>query len=154
MELTVENVSVAKVMANEKAQEAAEKLRAAMEANPEDNALMEAAQNAEDMYAVAKKYVKMKLEEFKVLFQKAVDYFKEDKVQLKDEMLDSVAGGWSFSSFWNDYKKQIVACVVCVGCIVAGAAIGAATFGIGGALAGAVIGFGVGGVAAAFITED
>ncbi len=153
MEMTVENVNVAEVMADEKAREAAEKLEAALEANPEDNALMEAAQSAEDMYQVAKKYISIKLEEFKVLFQKTVDYFKQDKVALQDEVLDSVAGGWSLSNFWNTYKKKIIAVAIVVGTTAAGIAIGAAVGGLGGALLGGAIGFAAGATIVAVMQE-
>ncbi len=146
--LTAENVDVSKVMAAEGMQDAADKVLQELEANPVTQKLMETAQTVEDMFQIVKNYAKVKLEEFKVIWDKTVNYFKEEKAALADEMLDNVVGGWSFSSFWNKWKKPILAAAIVVGCTVAGVVVGAATAGLGGAAIGAAVGAGIGALAA------
>lgn len=152
--ITVENVDVAKVMSAEGASEAVARLQDLMEANPAVKKLMEAAQTVEDMYEIAKEYIEVKLEDFKVLWNKTVDYFKESKTALPDEMMDSVVGGWSFSGFFNKWKKEIIATTIAVGCMAAGIVVGAALGGWVGAAAGALAGAAVGLTFATMYYED
>ncbi len=152
--IAVENVDVAKVMRTEGASEAVARLQVLMEENPVVKKLMEAARTVEDMYEVAKTYIEVKLEDFKVLWNKTVDYFKESKTALPDEMMDSVVGGWSISGFFNKWKKEIIATTIAVGCLAAGVVIGAALGGWVGAAAGAVAGAAVGLTFATMYYED
>ncbi len=152
-EVTVENVNVARVMGAEGAQDAVDKIQAAMEENPAVKKLMDAAASVEDMYQVAKEYVKIKLEDFKVLWDKTVAYFKEEKAALSDEVMDSVVGGWSFRQWFDEHKKQIAATCVLVACVATGAICGGILGGFGGAMAGAIVGTVVGGVCG-FIVKD
>ncbi len=152
--IAVENVDVAKVMRTEGAGEAVARLQVLMEENPVVKKLMEAARTVEDMYEVAKTYIEVKLEDFKVLWNKTVDYFKESKTALPDEMMDSVVGGWSISGFFNKWKKEIIATTIAVGCLAAGVVIGAALGGWVGAAAGAVAGAAVGLTFATMYYED
>ena len=152
--ITVENVNVAQVMSAEGAVERVQRILAGLEENPAVKKLMEAAETVEDMYAVAKEYIQIKLEDFKVLWDKTVDYFKESKAALPDEVMDSVVGGWSISGFFNKWKKEIIATTIAVGCTVAGIAIGAVLGGWVGAAAGAVAGAAVGLTFATMYYED
>ncbi len=152
--ITVENVDVAKVMSAKGAGEAVARLQEMMEENPAVKKLMDAAQTVEDMYEVAKAYIEVKLEDFKVLWNKTVDYFKESKAALPDEVMDSVVGGWSISGFFNKWKKEIIATTIAVGCMVGGIVIGAALGGWVGAAAGAVAGAAVGITFATMYYED
>ena len=102
------DIDVAEVMSHQENQSAAEQLKAALEANPAVSQMMEAAQSVEEMYDSVKEYISLKLEDFKVLFDKTIEYFKGPKVALEDEMMECVVGGWSFSNFWNKYKKTSV----------------------------------------------
>ncbi len=145
--LTVENVNVAQIMSVEGAHEKVEQLVAVMEENPAVKKLLEAAQSMEDMYHIAKEYVEMKLEDFKVLWDKMVAYYKEEKAALDDDVMDGVVGGWSISGFFHKWKRVIVASCIMVGCMVTGAAIGAACGGIEGAVLGAYAGAAVGALA-------
>ena len=138
--VTVENINVAEVMDREGAKEAAGKLLNAMEAEPAVAKLLEVAETVEDAYAVVKNYLKMKLEDFKVLFNKTVDYFKEAKTALSDEMMDNIVGGSWLGDFWNKYKKAIISTVIVVGAIAASAATGGALAGVAGAVIGGVVG--------------
>ena len=153
--ITVENVDVAKVMSAEGAAEALEKVGELIEANPVSRKLLEAAQTVEDAYQVFKDYVEMKWEDFKIVFRKTVDYFREPKAALPDDMLDSVVGG-GWSDFWNKYKHKIIRASIIVGCIAGGIALGALTGGAAGAvvfgLVGAAVGYG--GVLAYEYTRD
>ncbi len=123
--VAVADINVAEVMSHEENQNAVEQLKAAMEANPVVSQMMEAAQSVEEMYASVKEYISMKLEDFKVLFDKTIEFFKGPKVQLEDDMMECVVGGWSFSNFWNKYKRAICATVVVAGVALIGAATGA-----------------------------
>ncbi len=153
--ITAENVDIAKVMSADGAAEALAKVEELIDANPVSKKLLEAAQTMEDAYLVFKDYVEMKWKDFKIVFQKTVDYFREPKATLPDEMLDGVAGG-GWSDFWNKYKHQIIRTSIIVGCIAGGIALGALTGGAAGAvvfgLTGAMIG--VGGVIAYEYNRD
>ncbi len=143
--ITAENVDISQVMGADGAAEAVETVGKLIEANPVSKKLLEAAETVEDAYEVFKNYVKMKWEDFKVVFEKTVDYFKAPKAALSDEMLDGVVGG-SWGDFWNKYKHVIIRASIVVGCVAGGIAIGALTGGAAGAavfgLLGAVAGIG------------
>ena len=126
-------------MANDSAREAVDKIEAVIDTDQETCKLLDLAQSVEDVFEATKKYVAMKLEDFKALFADVMDYFKADKAVLADETLDCVVGGWSWGGIWETVKRKAVAVVV-------GAAIGGAVLGITGAALGGPIGFGVGAV--------
>ncbi len=134
--IDVEKVNVAEILDREESKVQGAKLLAAFEANPAARKVLEAVKTAEDAYQIVKNAVKITLEDFKVLFDKTVDYFKGDKAALNDETLECVSGGWNFLKWWDEHKKQIVMGV----CIVAGAAAGLVFGGIAGAVEGALIG--------------
>ena len=138
--VTVENINIAAIMDSEAGKKAEAKLTEVMEANPVVSKLVKAAETVEDVYQIAKEYFTMKFEDFKVLFERTVNYFKESRTELSDEVLNNVVGGWSFSSFWNEYKEKIIKTAFVVACAAAGAAIGVMTGGLGGALLGGVVG--------------
>ncbi len=135
--ITAENVDVAKIMSVDGSAEALEKVGEIIDANPVSKKLLEAAQTVEDAYQVFKDYVEMKWEDFKIVFEKTVDYFKEPKAALPDEVMDQVVGG-GWSDFWNRNKHKIIRASIIVGCVVAGIAVGALTAGAAGAV---VVGF-------------
>lgn len=149
---SLDEIDVAKIMARDGAEEAAKKVEEIMAADPKVNALMEAAQTAEDAYQAVKTFLKVKWEDFKIVFQKTVDYFKEDKLALDDEVLNSVSGG-GWSEFWNKIKKPLTAVAVVAFMAVCGAVIGFDVAGPIGAAVGAVVGtvagIGVAGIAIA-----
>ena len=136
----VEEVNVAELMAKDGAEEAAKKIEELLTVDPEVSALMEVAETVEGAYAAVKKYINLKLEEFKVIFQKAVDYFKEGKEVLDDEVLSAVAGGFSWGDLWNKVKKPLMAVAVFASFVAGGAIIGADVAGPVGAVVGGVIG--------------
>ena len=76
--------------------------------------LIEAAKTVEDMYEAAKHFVQMKFEDFKLLLERTADYFSSPKAVLPDEMLDSVAGGWSFGSLFSSISKKAWCIAGCV----------------------------------------
>ena len=100
--------------------------------------LIDAAKTVEDLYEATKRFIKMKFEDFKVVFQNTFSYFSSAKAALSDEILDDVAGGWSLSSVFSSISKKalcIAGCVIggaiCVAGCVLGAAIVATTGPIG-----------------------
>ncbi len=138
----------------EKTKETMAQVQEVLEADAETASLIEKAESEADMWEVFKKYVSAPVAYFKELFQRVTDYFKADKAALSDEMLDNVVGGWSFSNFWNKYKKTIITAAVVVGATALlfsglgapiGAAIGGAAAGSGAAV-GALVGWCVGAV--------
>ncbi len=143
-EVAVENINVADILGVEGATEKVEQVKAALEADLEVSLLVKAAETVEDVYEIVKRYSKATLEQVKVLFEKTVDYFKETKSVLADEVLDNVVGGWSFSNWWNKNKAFVLGGVVFVACVAAGAVVGACLGGAAGALGGAAIGVVVG----------
>ncbi len=142
--IDVESVNVAEILDSEKAKATQKELLEAFEANPKARKELEAADTAEDVFNIVKKFAKVKWEEFKVLFRKTVDYFKNDKMELDDETLEYVAGGWSFSSIWDKCKKGIVMGTIIVACAAVGALWGFCFDGPIGAAAGAFVGVAVG----------
>ena len=122
--VTVEELNVAEAMGREGMSETTGKLLSAIEENPVVSKLLNAAETIEDAYDVVKNYVVLKFEDFKVLFNKTMDYFKESKMALDDKVLDNVAGGGWFSDIWNKYKKEIVCAVIVIGCTAVGALAG------------------------------
>ncbi len=140
------------------AREDLSRITAAMEADPKASALLDAMHSIEDAYAFVKQYVNVKFEAFKELFTDAVNYFKEDKIALQDEVLDGVVGGFSWSSFWeNKIVKYAAAAVTVCGLAViglkAGSVAGAVVGGPVGLWVGAAVGF-VAGVAAGVVVSN
>jgi hypothetical protein len=146
-EIAVENIDVAKVLGSEKGAESLEKVKAALEADPEVSVLMKAADTVEDVYEIVKRFSTATFEQVKVLFKKTVDYFKESKAVLSDEMLDNVSGGMNWSSFWNSAKNAIISGCIVLGCAAVGLVAGACVAGAFGAFVGAGVGTMVGAVA-------
>ncbi len=143
-EVAVENVNVAEIFEKGNGLQCVEEVTATITADPEVGALVKAAQSIEDVYDIVKRFSKATLAQVKALFEKTVDYFKETKAALSDEVLDNVVGGWSLSAWWNKNKADIIGGTIFVACIVGGIIIGAATGGVGGAVVGAAAGFVVG----------
>ncbi len=139
-EIAVENVNVADILGHEEAEAGLEKVKAALEADPEISALMKVADTIEDVYEIVKRFSKATFEQVKVLFKKTVDYLKETKAILSDEVLDNVSGGWFLSDWWHKAKSTVVGTVIMVSCIVAGTVAGACVGGLGGAVCGACVG--------------
>ena len=124
--INMADVDVATMIGTEEAKAGVEKLRAAMEANPVLNKVLDAAESIEDMYQVAKCYFEVTLEDFKILMNKTIEFFKSPKVKLEDEMMDCVVGGWSFGNFWNKYKKVIISAAIIAGVAAITGGLGAA----------------------------
>lgn len=101
-------------MENADVRQQSKELLAKLEADPVINGLMEAAETIEDMYEIAKRYVTMKLEDFRQLFEEAMDYYKGTKVELDDDTMEYVVGG-SWKSFWNTFKKVALTAVIVAG---------------------------------------
>lgn len=141
---TVEEIDVAQIMAVDKAKEAAEKLEEIMAADPEISSMIDASKSVEDVFDVVKKFINITINEFKVVFQKTVDWFNKDKAVVPDEMLDSVAGGGFWGNLWDKIKKPVVAVGIIVSCTAAGIGLGAAFGGFLGAPVGGVVGLVVG----------
>ncbi len=145
----LEKVNVAEILNQEEAKQQVEEIATALEANPAAMKALNAVETVEDAYQMIKKIVKIKLEQFKVLFNKTVDYFKESKVALEDETLEYVAGG-SLYSWFTEHKRAIVfGAFVVVGalcafsfaigtCGIGLAALAGCAGGIGGAVVGAI----------------
>lgn len=131
-------MNMAMAMENADVRQQSKELLAKLEADPVVNGLMEAAETIEDMYEIAKRYVTMKLEDFRQLFEEAMDYYKNAKVELDDDTMEYVVGG-SWKSFWKTFKKVALTAVIVAGVGLACAATGG--------LAGAGIG-----VAGAYVT--
>ncbi len=145
-EAAVESIQVVDILKSDGAEEKVEKVKAALEADPEVSLLLKTVETAEDVFEIVKRYSKATLEQVKEIFQKTVDYYKETKAVVSDEVLDNVVGG-SFSSWWNEWKGAIVGGVVFVACVAAGIGIGAACGGYTGAVIGAIVGMATGIVA-------
>ena len=117
------------LMEQESVKENIEKAQAVIEADPVAMKLIDAAKTVEDLYEATKRFIQMKLEDFKVVFQNTFAYFSSEKAELSDEILDDVAGGWSLSSVFSSISKKalcIAGCVIGGAICVAGCALGAA----------------------------
>ncbi len=146
---------VATFLSAEKSAEAMAKVKEMMDSDPEVKSQVEKAETEEDMYSVFKKFISMPIEAFKKLFHSVTEYFKADKVELSDETMDAVVGGWSFGQFWNAYKERIIGGVIviaaaglmftglgaAVGCLVTAASLSCTGTAVG-AIVGAVVGIG------------
>ena len=143
-ELTVQNVDVSKLMHIEGIHEKVDQFVEAMEENPVTKKLLDALETVEDAYRLAKEFIEIKWEDFKVLWDKTVDYFKTERAPLSDEVMDGVVGGWSLSGWWNQWKRTIAAACIMVGGAVGGAVLGACVGGPFGLFTGAFAGFLVG----------
>ncbi len=117
------NIDVAQIMSHEDNKNAVEQIRAAFESNPAVSQMLDAAQSVEDMYEAIKEYFSLKLEDFKVMYDKAVDFLKSPKAKLEDDVMECVIGG-SWSSVWNGFKKTACAVAVVTAMSVLGGAVG------------------------------
>ena len=147
-EIAVENINIAEIMSAEGAAENVEKVKVALEADPEMGPMLRGAQTVEDVYHIVKRFSKATFEQVKVILKKTMEYYRRAKAELSDEVLENVSGGWSFSAWWKEAKSVIVSSTIMVSCIVAGAVVGACVGGVGGAIAGAAVGAMAGGVIA------
>lgn len=126
------------------AKEELERITAQMEADPEASVLVDGMRSIEDAYEFVKRYAQVKFEMFKEIFHDVASYFKEDKVALKDEVLDGVVGGGFWSDLWNNkIVRYTVAAVVVGACAIAGAWVGS----VAGTVVAGPAGMWVGGVA-------
>ena len=119
------STAVAALAENPKAKEVLNQLQDLIEKDTVANAIMEKAQDFKDMYEVVKRYVDVKLEQFKSILQDTLEYFSSQKTALSDDVLECVAGGSWFSDAWNWTKRNWKA-VVTMTVGVAAAAVGCA----------------------------
>lgn len=109
----------------EDTKERALKVQEVLEKDPAVKAELDAASSVEDLYEVFKRYLVMKLEDFKKLCTRSTDSFRKEKMALSDETMDAVVGGWSLWGFVEKYKTVIIATAIVVGCAVTAGALGA-----------------------------
>lgn len=126
--VAVADIDVAQIMSREDNQNAAGQVMAAFESNPVVSQMLDAAQSIEDMYEAIKEYIGLKLEDFKVICNKTIDFLKGPKAKLDDDTMELVVGGFSCASAWNGFKKAVCAVAVISAMAVVG---GAAGVGIG-----------------------
>ena len=149
-----EAMTFSEMMERDGAQEGLDNLVEALEADSVTMKLLDAAKTIEDMYEVSKKYIRLKFEDFKKVFQMAVDYFSSPKAALADEVLDDVVGGWSLSSIYDSLSQKakcIAGCIAGGLMIAGGVLVGGTCIALGGpigvagglAVGAAGIGFGV-----------
>ncbi len=143
-EIAVENINIAEIMSAEGAAENVEKVKVALEADPEMGPMLRGAQTVEDVYHIVKRFSKATFEQVKVILHKSMEYFRQAKAELSDEVLDNVSGGWFLSEWWNKCKGDCITLACVVGCVVVGTVVGACVGGVGGAIAGAAAGCAVG----------
>ena len=143
-EIAVENINVAEILGSKQGAADLEKVEAAITSDPEVGLLVKAAETVEDVYEIVKRFSTATFEQVKVLFEKTVDYFKESKAVLSDELLDNVVGGGLFE-WWDKYKTAVIGGVIMVGCMAVGAVIGSCVAGPAGTLGGVYLGIAVGG---------
>lgn len=131
-----------------------------MQQNPVVNQLMEAAQTVEDMYNVAKHYITLTYEKFVELYDSAMDYCKSAKMELSDDTMEIVTGGWKCPKWLKVVGAVAAAVAITVGVIAAtvvtggaaGAAVAAGLAAVGGssvstaAMVGAASGAVIGGI--------
>lgn len=164
------NKDIGQFLDTDEAKKTIAKVEEIVAGDPEMKALVAKAESPEDMYGVFKKFISSTLEDFKKIFHAMMDYFKAEKIELPDETMDAVVGGWSFSSFWNKYKETIITATVAIalagvmatglgaaaGVLIAasyGASVGGiAAAGVAGGVIGAVLG--VGGMTAMVVTTQ
>ncbi len=115
------------LMDNEEVQQQMVQMKAVMEKDPVAVKMIEAAQTAEDVFEITKRYVEVKWEDFKRIFKESVAYFSNSKAELNDEVLDHVAGGWGWDFIGSSKWSCILGCVVGVAMAVVGAGIGTLT---------------------------
>ncbi len=149
-EVAVEDINVAEIYTVPGADRCVEKIKALVEADPESSALMQTAETVEDVFAIVKKFAKVTLEQLKVLFDKTVDYLKETKAALSDEVLENVVGG-GFSDWWNRNKRAVIGWSIFGACVIGGIIVGACTAGLAGAAVGLMGGAVAGGCIAAVV---
>ena len=147
------DVNVAELLNNAENQTYIDQLKEAIGKNEVVAKALEVAETAEEVYSAVKDYIKIKLEDFKVCFEKTISFYKESKSELSDEVMEAVSGGGWWSNFWNKHKAGIITAAIFVGCVavvgVAGLAMGAFIGEVAvGITTGLTVGFAAGGIAA------
>ena len=130
--MTAADVNVAELLNNAENQTYIDQLKEAIGKNEIVAKALEAAETAEEVYSAVKDYIKLKLEDFKVCFEKTISFYKESKSELSDEVMEAVSGGGWWANFWNKHKAGIITAAIFVGCVALG--------GVAGLAAGAFIG--------------
>ncbi len=128
------HINIAEMMSHEDNQNAVEQLKAALEANPAVQQMVDAAQSLEEMYVSLKQHISLKLEDFKVVFYKALEYMVPSKTRLEDDMMDCVSGGGKYLDKYVQFKKDIkttlrntiISVAILAGMLIVGTAAGAA----------------------------
>lgn len=128
------NINIAEIMNQENIQNAVEQLKETLELNPAIQQMIDAAQSLDEMYMSLKDYISLKLEDFKVVFYKAVEYIVPSKTRLEDDMMDCVSGGGKYLDKYVEFKKDIkstlrntiISVAILAGMLIVGTATGAA----------------------------
>ena len=143
----MQDVNVADVMSHAENREFIEKMEAALAQDAEAAAIMEKSNSVEDMFKVVSRYFKLKFEDFKEAYNKAVNYFTEPKTQLDDDVMDNIVGGGICDWFKKNWKTiaSVAVTVAIVGVGVAMCATGVGLIGAG-LVAEGIIGIGTGGL--------
>ncbi len=127
--VAINNIDIAQIMSREDYQNAVEELQAALDVNPAISRMIDTAQSLEEMYESLKEYMSLKLEDFKVVFAKALAYIVPPKTRLEDDTMDCVAGG-GYLHDWKDLqvniKKAAICAAILAGLLIVGTATGAA----------------------------
>ena len=131
--VAITNIDVAEMMSHEDNQNAVEQMKAALDANPALSQMVYAAQSLEEMYESLNEYMSLKLEDFKVVFDKAFAYIVPSKTILDDDMMDCVAGGGKYLDAWlklkddirTTVKKTVISVAIIAGLLIVGTAVGA-----------------------------
>lgn len=131
----VADINVAQIMSHEDNRNAVGQVKAVFESNPAVSQMLDAAQSVEDMYHAIKEYINLKLEDFKVIYDKSVEFLKSPKAKLEDNIMECIVGGLTGADVWNGFKKTVCAVATVTAMSVLGAAAG--------------VGIGVGVIAAA-----
>ncbi len=121
--------NIEEIMAKPEAQEAQQKLVAALEADEAASKAIEETDSVEGLYDLMKGFLNLTLEKFKKLVGDCYDYCAK-KMEIADEDLDIVAGG-GLGSIWNKAKSALKYSIVAT-CTIVGGAIGV----VGGAIIG------------------
>lgn len=130
-------IDMAVMMENEEVKAKAKQIEAHMDGDSVISKMLDAAENVADMYEIAKKYLEIKMEDFEMLFNGAMDYFSEKKTKLSDETMECIVGGRKHFN-WKLLKKIAIVAAIAVGTVALCAGIGAVV-GAGASAAGVAI---------------
>ncbi len=108
-------LNVEAMLENEKVKAGIAKCEAALAADPMLDQMAGAARSIEEIYEVAKHFIKVEFKEFCQVFEDVMEFYSEPKAALADDLLDDVAGG-AFS--WSVFGK--VSLCAAIGFLVAG----------------------------------